>query len=208
MKLTVEQLTLFIDSCKCKNIDDIKKCNVCNGWICGSDEWIQISKYSRQSKYTKKFQSLEKSWGLNVLKIFKLKTNIETNQWTNYLCEELLDIYLPDKLIRKNNKINKPKINKFILDCENKNYVFECKCRTYTTNGTIGEKLIGCAYKYSDIPTIYNKKLYIVLFGYQEYESSNTKLNILNVNSNKKLKIINLLKEFDIYFIPFSSFIS
>jgi hypothetical protein len=41
----------------------------------------------------------------------------------------------------------------------------EVKCGTYYTNGTAHEKILGCPFKYADIPILYSKPLKIVCIG-------------------------------------------
>lgn len=95
------------------------------------------------------------------------------------------------------------KINGYNPDWETPNAIYEVKTRNWTTTGTVGEKILGTPYKYSDIPILYKKPLYIVVIAYQEYEAIN-KFKLFDDKSERKNKIINLWKEFDIHYIKFS----
>ena len=103
--------------------------------------------------------------------------------------------------------------NRYELDNSVEDYIIEVKTRSWTENGTIGEKLSGCAYKYSEIPEVTQKPLKIICVGYQEWElSNNEKLKVFfhdneNIPQGKK-KFLELYKELNIEYIKFSDFIS
>jgi len=93
------------------------------------------------------------------------------------------------------------------VDWEGDNYIWEVKTRSWTEPGTAGEKVLGTMYKYSDLPVIYGKPLKIVCIGYQEYELCNNNTRIWNVASERKKKMLELARSFDIEYIKFSDLV-
>ena len=59
-------------------------------------------------------------------------------------------------------------------------------------------------YKYSDLPRIYGKPLYIICVAYQEWELSNSKTKIFGKISEEKRQFLNLAKSLNIHYIKFS----
>jgi len=83
-------------------------------------------------------------------------------QWTNkfgeHICEE---IYF---LLGKS--VSKPiKQDHFQPDTEIDDAIIEAKAGTFYTDGTAGEKILGCPFKYADIPRLYGKPLKILCMG-------------------------------------------
>jgi len=108
----------------------------------------------------------EREWGQTTI-------NSNTKQWTTKLSEtivkELLILFgkessRPTPKKGENGKQLKP-------DWETYDAIYEVKCRTYTINGTAGEKILATPWKYMELPKLYNKPLYIVLVAYQEQEA-------------------------------------
>lgn len=108
-----------------------------------------------------KYKSLEDKWGRNILKIRRPDLKLD-KQWTNkfgeHLCEEIFI------LLGKN--ITKP-VNKehYQPDYEIDDAIIEAKANTYYTSGTAGEKILGCPFKYAEIPDLYSKPLKILCIG-------------------------------------------
>lgn len=101
-------------------------------------------------------------------------------------------------------KVKKPKKKgNFKPDFETEDCIWEVKTRNYTTTGTAGEKILGTPLKYIDVPTLYKKKLCIVLVGYQEYEAIHS-FQLFSPTGNKK-KLLDYLKTFQIEYIKASS---
>lgn len=114
---------------------------------------------------TKYNKIIEDNWGRAIMKTRRpdLKLN---KQWTNklgeHLCEELFQL--------KDIIINKPQSkNGYIPDFETPNEIIEVKTGTYYTSGTASEKILGCPFKYCEVPQLYNKPLVIVCVGGAEY---------------------------------------
>lgn len=56
-------------------------------------------------------------------------------------------------------------------DWETQGAIWEVKTRKWNTSGTAGEKVLGVPYKYADVPSLYDKPLYIVCVAFQEKDS-------------------------------------
>ena len=119
----------------------------------------------------------EKKWGNDILKKYcNYPTEKKISQWTTKLCEEIVkQVYIRLNYNIKRGKMleSSSKKKKYSPDWECEEYVIEVKGRSWTTPGTAGEKILGVPLKYAEIPKITNKKLLIVLVGYQEYEGKN-----------------------------------
>lgn len=128
--------------------------------------WLNNGTYFNLLKKNKN-NKLEKEFGTNInKKYFNYDKN--TCQWTTCISENIVKL-----LLEKNGKkVRKPeKINNFQPDLETDDFVYEIKCRNYTTEGTIGEKILGVPYKYAEIPFLYKKPLRIITVAYQEVEA-------------------------------------
>lgn len=144
-------------------------------------------------------QFIEKEWGQKIM-------NTNSPCWSAQLGEQL--VY--DVLKSKDINVWKPKnCLGYQPDLETQNSVIEVKCRNYTTSGTIGEKVLGTPFKYAEIQRIYNKKLYIICVGYQEYEltDGNSNIAIFNTHVPERKEILKFWKKQKIFFIPFSELI-
>jgi hypothetical protein len=86
------------------------------------------------------------------------------------------------------------------LDLETDNYLYEVKTRNYTTPGTIGEKILGTPYKYSQIYKFSKKPILIVLVGFQEIEGRE-KFNLSQPSTEEKLFLDFILDIYKIRYI-------
>ena len=158
-------------------------------------DWVVGIGYTNIKK-NKKTNELEYQ---RMTQTYKPKSRI---QWTSNYGEELVkklliglnyNVYSEKPKIKINNKIFSP-------DIETDDAYYEVKTRNWTTTGTAGEKILGTPMKYSEIPRITNKKLYIVLVGFQEYEADKN-FNIFNTGGKNKQIMINLFKNLNIEYI-------
>ena len=142
--------------------------------------------------------SQEKLWGQSII-------DSETNQWTTRLGESLVrEIY------ETQTSVWRPKSkNGFRPDWETPEHIIEVKTRNWTTSGTAGEKILGCPYKYADIPELYGKPLRIVCVAYQETDSSGNAIwtpsprqdNLLEYWRNQNIEFVkatDLIREYHI----------
>ena len=160
-------------------------------WAKGSEEWIKKHNLSNK-KNGEIHNQLEKEWGKNVTKKYN-------NQWTTTLGEYLLK----EVLIKLNKKVCRPQnISNLKPDWETEDAIWEVKTRTWTTSGTIGEKILGTPFKYCEIPSIYKKKLNIVTIAYQEYEA--IKFGCFGGVCKEKDNMIKYWKDKNINYVKFT----
>ena len=133
--------------------------------------------------------------------MFKYKdpTKILNKQWTNkfgeYICIEIYSLF--------NKKATKPqKLNKHLPDIELDDCIIEVKTDTYYTEGTAHEKILGCPFKYADIPTRYSKPLKIFCVGGAEKKSRENYGNLSGEKcTDKKKEFIEFFKKNQIEYI-------
>lgn len=162
-----------------------------------------------------KYKNIERRWANKILKKY-YKNYHFTNQWTTKLCEELVGETLKKlgfKNVRKACLIeSKLRTKKYKLDWETDKYLIEVKGRSWTTPGTVGEKIFSVPIKYSELMEITGKKILIILVGYQEYEAKNEfgLGNIFSPNQcNKTAKImLQCCKKHGFEYIPFTQMLS
>jgi hypothetical protein len=140
-------------------------------------QWLLRNPYMHIEKSLRK--RAEDSWG-------KAVTSKDTCQWSTPLSESIFMEYLEstnNKIITRNKVYKSSSGKKLKPDFETENAVYEIKCRTWNTPGTAGEKILGVPYKYSELPRLSGKPLYIVLMAYQEKEDfglfNNDRVNIV-----------------------------
>jgi hypothetical protein len=156
-------------------------------WILCDEKYINMS----NNKY--KYKNIEKNDG-NLWNKTYFGSIKYTIQWTTLFSENLTKYILK----QTGKKIYKPKnINGLKPDIETDDAIYEVKCRSYTIEGTIGEKIFGCLFKYRNVPILYKKPLFIILCGYQEYEAK-YKFKINDDDVKHHLKSFN---ESNIYFL-------
>ena len=107
------------------------------------------------------YKVLEDEWGQRMLKLRRPDLTLD-KQWTNkfgeHICEELF--------ILRGKAVSKPvKKEHYQPDVEVDDAIIEAKAQTFFTSGTAGEKILGCPFKYADIPELYGKPLKIVCIG-------------------------------------------
>lgn len=107
------------------------------------------------------YKALEDKWGQNALKARRPDLKLD-KQWTNkfgeHICEELL--------ILQGKTVTKPiKKDHYQPDLEVDDAIYEAKAQTFFTGGTAGEKILGCPFKYAEVPSLYDKPLKIVCMG-------------------------------------------
>lgn len=148
----------------------------------------------------KQRENEERKWGNKMIK------KINNGQWSTKLGEYL--IY--DILILLGENPKRPlKKNGYIPDWETDKYIYEVKTSNWWVKGTAGEKVLGTAIKYQNIPEIYKKPLKIVCIANQEDELTNGKTVFFGKNiTDKTKKVLELYKSWDIEYIPFSKLLN
>jgi len=141
----------------------------------------------------------EKCWGNEII------DTKDNGQWTTKLGEYLVHDTL--SYMGKNPRRVK-KLNGFLPDWETDDAIYEVKTSNYYVDGTAGEKVLGTFIKYQDIPTLYNKPLYIVCVANQEYELTQGKTCYFGNNIKDKTKeVLKLANKWQIKYIKFSDLI-
>lgn len=156
----VDKFMSFISDNKDEEIILLKQIEVVM-WLFGDLSFLPKIEEKNKTADKKKLKDLEDAWGRAVMKARRpdLKLN---KQWTNlfgeYICEEIriLQHQLPKR---------PAKIENYIPDIETPDFIIEAKTNTYNTSGTAGEKILGCPFKYADIPRLYRKPLKIFCIG-------------------------------------------
>ncbi len=130
-------------------------------WLYGDTSFLPpiVSKNKSADTILRKAQ--EDAWGQEMMRLRRTDLKLE-KQWTNrfgeYLGEEILTLlgHEPYKPAKKNH---------YQPDIEVSTAIWEAKAQTYYTEGTAGEKILGCPFKYAEIPDLYSKPLYILCIG-------------------------------------------
>lgn len=162
------------------------------------ENWITGVGYSKFKK-DKKHNELEYK---EVTKNFKPNSR---KQWTNEYGEAVVRFLLKEldyKICEKKPKIKVGR-SVFIPDIETDCAIWEIKTRNWTTSGTAGEKVLGTPVKYSELPNITGKPLYIVTVAYQEYECDKY-FNLFSTyydEIHNKKKILDVFKSVDIHYV-------
>jgi hypothetical protein len=158
--------------------------------------WLHENPFSHIKSQTKRKEA-EDSWGKKV-------SGKKSVQWTTELSQDILKEYLTYKGFNVYKKKYKSKDGKTLdPDFETEDCIYECKCRTWNTSGTAGEKILGTPFKYCELPEISGKKLNIVLMGYQEEEANN--FGIFGSKSKEKNEMVEYWKTKNIYFVKFTT---
>ncbi len=167
-------------------------------WLFGDLSFLETIEKKNKTNDEKKYKLLEDKWGRNILKIRRPDLKLD-KQWTNkfgeHLCEEIYT------LIGK--KVSKPvkKIN-YQPDCQTENFIIEVKTGTFHTSGTAGEKILGCPFKYCEVPDLYSKPLKILCIGGAEKVCREQYGNLDGLKcSIQKKKFINFFKDNNIEYV-------
>ena len=120
-------------------------------------QWV----FGDMSFLPNKTKNDEDEWGRRMLKLKRPDLKLD-KQWTNKFGEHIVEeLY---EILGKNPKTPK-KMNHLKPDLETDEYIIEVKTQTYYTKGTAGEKILGTAFKYREVPDLYKKPLQIICIG-------------------------------------------
>jgi hypothetical protein len=174
-------------------------------WLKG--EWLSyVSPSCIDSRKVKRMMNeREKDFGKRILLSIKnYKGKIDTNQWSNNVCEHLVKKLLEkngEKVIRCRTVKDYDGMSKK-PDFETDTRIIEVKGRNYTTDGTAGQKIFSIIFEYACIPKIFEKPLYVVLVGFLEKEY---KYMLEKRVCKEKLDFIEFCEKKNIFFIGASS---
>ena len=130
-------------------------------WLFGDLSFLPAIEKKNKTSDAKKYKLLEDQWGQAVMKIRRPDLKLD-KQWTTkfgeHICEEIYTLLGKD--------VSKPaNKNNYQPDSEVDDAIIEAKAQTFFTAGTAGEKILGCPFKYAEIPDLYEKPLKILCMG-------------------------------------------
>lgn len=130
-------------------------------WLFGDLSFLPPIVKKNKTGDNKQYKTLEDNWGREMLKVRRPDLKLD-QQWTNkfgeHVCEEIYS------LLGKNG--SKPVTKEhYQPDWEVSDAIVEAKAQTFYTDGTAGEKILGCPFKYAQIPRLYGKPLKILCMG-------------------------------------------
>jgi hypothetical protein len=130
-------------------------------WIYGDTSFLPLIETKNKTVDEKKYKVLEDDWGRSVMKARRPDLKLDA-QWTNKFGEYLgQEMYL---LLGKDGQKPQKKLN-YEPDYEINDAIVEIKSGTYFTSGTAHEKILGCPFKYAELPRLYNKNVKILCIG-------------------------------------------
>jgi hypothetical protein len=193
----VDKLCEFIATNVDKRIVLLRKKEVIM-WLLGDLSFLPPIEKKNKTSDEAKYKVLEDKWGQDMLKTRRPDLKLD-KQWTNkfgeHLCEEIY--------ILNGKEISKPvKKEHYQPDYEVDDAIIEAKAGTFHTGGTAGEKILGCPFKYSEIPDLYSKPLKILCIGGAEKVCREQYGNLAGSKcSAQKKKFLDFFKENQIEYI-------
>jgi len=166
-------------------------------WLYGDLSFLGPIVHTNKTQDTKEYKILEDNWGRAIVKLRRPDLKLD-KQWTTkfgeHLCEE---IYL---LLGK--ECSKPaKKDHHQPDQEVVDLILEVKTETYYTTGTAGEKILGCPFKYAEVPVLYEKPLNILCLGGAEKACRDEYGNLGDKTSPQKRKFLEFFKAQQIEYV-------
>jgi hypothetical protein len=174
-------------------------------WIWGDLSFLPPIEKKNKTTDAGKYKLLEDKWGQDVLRSLRPDLTLD-KQWTNrfgeYICQEIL--------ILQGKEVSKP-LNKehYQPDCEVDDAIWEVKTGTFHTSGTAGEKILGCPFKYAEIPDLYSKPLKIICIGGAEKACREQYGNLPGLKCSKqKQRFLTFFKENQIEYVGATDMLS
>lgn len=156
----IERISEYIASLSDDRIILLRRIDVIQ-WLFADLSFLPKISNKNKTQDTIEYKKLEDEWGQTVMKIRRPDLKLD-KQWTNRFGE-----YLGEELcILQGHIINKPeKKDHMQPDLETTSAIIEIKAQTFYTTGTAAEKILGCPFKYAEIPNLYRKPLKILCLG-------------------------------------------
>jgi len=197
MSSIIEKVYEYISSIDDSNINLLRIKEVVQ-WIYGDLSFLPSIENKNKKLDEEKYKVLEDKWGRITLKNLRPDLKLD-KQWTNVfgeiICKEIY--YLLDKIVKKPVKKNNHQ-----PDWEIDDSIVEVKTGTFHTAGTAGEKILGCPFKYADVPDLYGKPLKIMCIGGAEKVSRESYGNLPGTKCSKqKKKFLDFFRENQIEYI-------
>ena len=167
-------------------------------WLFGDLSFLPPIEKKNKTSDEAKYKILEDKWGQDMLKTRRPDLKLD-KQWTNkfgeHLCEEIY--------VLTGKEVSKPvKKEHYQPDSEVDDAIVEAKAGTFHTGGTAGEKILGCPFKYAEIPDLYSKPLKILCMGGAEKVCREQYGNLAGAKcSTQKKRFLNFFKENRIEYI-------
>ena len=125
-------------------------------WLFGDCSFIEQIRHENETlKY------IEDAWGREIFKLRRKDLKLD-KQWTGkfgeHICEEIYLLLGKVTSIPPSRQGHKP-------DLEVDDAIIEVKTQTFYTTGTAGEKILGCPFKYCEVPDLWGKPLKIICLG-------------------------------------------
>ena len=160
-EMAISQFLQFISTVKNDKISLLRQKEVVQ-WLFGDLSFLPAIEKKNKSADEACYKIHEDKWGQTMLKKIRRPDLKLDKQWTNkfgeHLCEEIYTLH--------GQTVSKPvKKEHFQPDLEVADAILEVKTGTFHTAGTAGEKILGCPFKYADIPILYGKPLKILCLG-------------------------------------------
>ena len=174
-------------------------------WLHGDLSFLPPIEKKNKTADDAKYKALEDSWGQAMLRTRRPDLRLD-KQWTNkfgeHICEELF--------ILRGKTVTKPAAkNHFQPDGEVDDAILEAKAQTFFTGGTAGEKILGCPFKYAEIPELYGKPLKIICMGGAEKVCRESYGNLSGPRcSPQKKKFLDFFRENKIEYIAASELLT
>jgi len=167
-------------------------------WLFGDLSFLPAIEKKNKTSDEAKYKALEDKWGQAMLKTRRPDLTLD-KQWTNkfgeHICEEIFSLL--GKIVTK-----PVKKEHYQPDSEVDDAIIEAKTGTFHTAGTAGEKILGCPFKYAEIPELYGKPLKILCMGGAEKVCRESYGNLPGPKcSTQKKKFLDLYRENGIEYI-------
>ena len=167
-------------------------------WILGDLSFLPAIEKKNKTSDAAKYKVLEDKWGQAMLKNRRPELKLD-KQWTNKFGEHIIEeiCFLQGKVVSK-----PVKKEHYEPDLEVDDEILEVKTGTFHTGGTAGEKILGCPFKYAEIPDLYGKPLRIICIGGAEKICRESYGNLPGVKcSPQKKKFLDFFRENRIEYI-------
>jgi len=204
MNSVIEKVCEYIASKENSNIVLLRNKEVIQ-WLFGDLSFLSPIEKKNKTSDEKKYKELEDKWGQDILKTRRPDLKLD-KQWTNkfgeHICQEIYN------LLNKN--VSKP-VNKehYQPDWEADDFIIEVKTQTFHTSGTAGEKILGCPFKYAEVPDLYEKPLKIICIGGAEKICRESYGNLSGPKcSTQKKKFLDFFRENKIEYIGASDILT
>ena len=161
-------------------------------WLFGDLSFLPLIEKKNKTSDDAQYKVHEDKWGQDMVKLRRPDLKLD-KQWTNKFGEHIAEeVYtLLGKTVSK--PVNK---NHYQPDSEVEDAIVEAKAQTFYTSGTAGEKILGCPFKYAEIPDLYGKPLIILCMGGAEKVCKESYGNLPGAKcSPQKMKFLEFFRE-------------